>query len=298
MIQRKIVIVLLTLAPSLLSAQGSSVSSSQLKIPVNARSAAMGEATVSDANQFSSWLLNPANLYTNGPIAIELTHSQWIQEVQSEFVGAQMPMAFGTLGFSVSTNTVPSIEVRDAPGPAIGIFSARFASVQLGFARKIIDDLAVGVAGKYLYEKLYTNDATGVGFDIGLLYHSPILGLDAAVSVTNAGSLEAFRNERSDLPTFLREGASYILTYDDFTLMTYAALANNLKDSENHAEGSIEASYRNLITVRIGYATGYVSRGITAGLGLRYDFIRFDYAFVPFSLGLGDGHLFSIGFQF
>jgi hypothetical protein len=298
MIQRRIVFLLLALAPTLLSAQGSSVGSSQLKIPVNARTAAMGESTVSDANQFSSWLLNPANLYTKGPIVVELTHSQWIQEVQSEFIGAQMPMAFGTLGFSVSTITVPGIEVRDAPGPAVGTFSARFASVQLGFARTLVDDLAIGVAGKYLYEKLYADDATGVGFDIGLLYHSPIHGLDAAVSVTNAGSLEAYRSEASGLPTFMREGASYAFSYKEFTLLTYAAFANNLKDSENHAEGSFEATYKDLITVRLGYETGYDSRGITAGLGVRYEFMRFDYAYVPFSLGLGDGHLFSLRFQF
>jgi hypothetical protein len=290
--------VLMAILPSSLLAQGYSTGSSQLKIPLTARSAALGEATVSDAGQLSSWLLNPANLYGQGPPSVALAHTQWIQEVQAEFLATQIPLSLGTIGFAVSSISVPGIEVRDAPGLAIGTFSARFASLQVGFASSPIENVSLGVSGKYLYEKLYSDEATGFGVDIGLLYNTPIKGLQAGVAVTNAGSLGQFRTERSDLPTFARGGASYAFTLDDFVFSTSAALASSLQFSERHLLGSIEATYDNLFSVRFGYESGYDSRGVTAGLGVRYEFLQFDYAYVPFSSGLGDGHLFSLGFQF
>ncbi len=268
------------------------------RYPLNARSAALGEATVSDAGQFTSWLLNPANLYTTGSLVVALTHSQWIQEVQSEFIGTQIPLSFGTIGLAVSTNSVPGIEIREKPGPALGTFSARFASLQLGYAGDVAEDVAIGVSAKYVYEKLYVDDATGLGLDVGLTYLTPLHGLQAGFAITNYGSLQAFRSDRSDLPNFARLGAAYAFNYDAYAFSVSAALAKNLQYSENHLLGSLEATYDKTVSIRFGYETGYDSRGLTAGLGIRYEFLQFDYAYVPFSLGLGDGHLFSIGFQF
>lgn len=298
MMKKSSLVLLMTICSNSLFAQGISTSSSQLKIPVDARSAALGEANIADAGQVSSWLLNPSNLYTRGNLTVALTHAQWIQDTQSEFLAAQIPMSFGTIGLAVSTNSVPGIEVREIPGPAIGTFSARFAALQVGFATDAVQNLSLGLSAKYLYEKLYTDDATGFGIDVGLLYHTPITGLQAAFAVTNAGSLEQFRRERSDLPTILRGGATYSCSLDDFAFSASAAFTNNLQYTENHLLGSLETTYNNRVSVRVGYASGYDSRGVTAGLGLRYDFLQFNYAFVPFSLGLGDAHLFSLGFQF
>jgi hypothetical protein len=296
---KKICLILFVMCSSnALFAQGASTSSSQLKIPLDARSAALSEANVADAGQVSSWLLNPSNLYTRGSLTVALTHVQWIQDIQSEFLAAQIPMSLGTIGIAVSTNSVPGIEVRDIPGPAIETFSARFATLQVGFAGEVIQSVSFGLSAKYLYEKLYTDDATGFGVDVGMVYHTPIAGLQAAVSVTNAGSLEQFRRERSDLPTFFRGGATYAFSLDDLAFAASAALSNNLQYTENHLLGSLETTYNDRVSVRVGYASGYDSRGLTAGLGIRYEFLQLNYAFVPFSLGLGDAHLFSLGFQF
>ena len=291
-------IAVLVVTSAALVAQGSSTGSSELKIPLNARAAALGDATVSDGGQLSSWLLNPANLYANGPLAVSLSHSQWIQEVQSEFLGAQIPLSFGSLGLAISTNSVPGIEIRETPGPPLGTFSARFAAIQIGFAARPIENVAVGASVKYLYEKLYADDATGFGIDAGVVYHTPVEGLQAGVSVTNAGTLQQFRNERSNLPTFMRAGATYAFELPEFNLSASLAATNNLQYAEHHILGSVEATYDRFISLRAGYATGYDARGLSAGFGVKYQFVQFDYAFIPFSLGLGDGHLFTLGFQF
>lgn len=298
MIRLKSFITILSLIPCLLLGQGSSTGSSQLKIPLDARTAALGEANVSDAGHLSSWLVNPANLYGRDAINVTLTHTQWIQDVQSEYLAAQIPVAIGTVGLGISANSVAGIEIRDVPGPSQGTFNARFASLQLGFATPLFEKLTFGLSAKYIYEKLYTDNATGYGVDIGLLYHTPLPGFDAAMSVTNAGSVQEFRQERSDLPTFLRGGGTYHFNVDDFAVSASAAVSENLIYSESHVLASIETTYNHLVSARVGYATGYDARGLSAGLGIRYEFLQFNYAFVPFSLGLGDGHLFSLGFQF
>jgi hypothetical protein len=218
--------------------------------------------------------------------------------VQSEFLGTQIPLSIGTLGLAISTNSVPGIEIRESPGPALGTFSARFAAIQMGFAVRPIENVSVGVSVKYLYEKLYADDATGFGIDAGIVYHTPITGLQAGASVTNTGTLQQFRNERSDLPTFLRAGATYAFELQEFAFSASVATANNLQYAEHHLLGSLEGTYNHFISLRAGYATGYDARGLSAGLGVKYQFVQFDYAYIPFSLGLGDGHLFTLGFQF
>ena len=298
MIKLKSLFLFLAFTTSTVLSQGTSTGSTQLKIPLDARSAALGEANIADAGQLSSWLINPANLYSQGNLTLSLTHAQWIQDIQGEFLSLQIPTSSGTIGMGVSTNSVPGIEIRDIPGPALGTFDARFATLQLGYAASPIENVSFGVSAKYLYQKLYADDATGFGVDLGLLYHAPIAGLQAGVAVTNAGSLEQFRKERSDLPTFFRAGLAYAFTIDDFGLLGNAGFANNIQQSETHVLGSLETTYKNIVSLRLGYASGYDSRGLTAGLGLRYENLQFNYAFVPFSLGLGDAHLFTLAFQF
>ncbi len=279
-------------------AQGSSASSSQLKIPLTARSAALGESTVSDPGQFSSWFVNPASLYSSAPLSVALTHAQWIQEVQTEFIATRIPVADGSIGVGVSANSVPGIEIRDVPGPSQGTFSARFASFQIGYARSLSDDLIVGASAKYLYERLYVDEAAGYGFDAGIIYCTPVQGLKAGLAVTNIGWLHQFENERSDLPTFSRAGASYAFQQDEFEFSFSGAWADNLRDQENHLQGSLEATYSQKVSLRLGYQTGYETRALSAGIGIRLEIVQLDYAYVPFGLGLGDSHLFSLAFQF
>lgn len=282
----------------LLHGQGSSSSLSQLKTPTSARASSLGESTVSDAGQFSSWPLNPANLYAKDARSLSLTHVQWIQDIQSEFIGVRFPLAKGSAALAVSTNSIPGIEIRETPGPAVGTFTARFAAIEAGYATSVWENFSAGVTAKYLYEKLYLDDAVGFGIDLGILYQTPIAGLQIAAAVTNTGSLEQFRGERSDLPAFARVGAAYHLGVDDFRFRFSVSSACSLQGSENHLGSSIEGLYKDFLAIRLGYQTGYDARGLTAGAGIVYEFLTLDYAYVPFTYGFGSAHLLTLGFQF
>ncbi|MBM4161240.1 MAG: PorV/PorQ family protein [Ignavibacteria bacterium] len=288
----------LVLSAGVAFAQGISTGSSHLNLPFGARSAALGEATVADNGHLSSWLVNPANLGTTGQVSVLLTHSQWIQDVRSQYVGTQVPLTFGTIGFIVSNSSVSGIEIRETPGPPLGTFTAHFAALQGGFARNIHESIVAGVSLKYVYEKLYVDEATGFGLDVGLTYLTPMRGLSVGLAVTNLGELGKFRSDPSRLPAAARVGGSYLLGYDDFEFGLHAAMANDLHLGKTHAHVGAETSYQGIVALRLGYETGFETRGISAGLGVRYSLVSLDYAYVPFSLGLGSAHLFSIGFQF
>ncbi len=291
------VTLVLLMFPALLIAQGTSVGSAELKIAQTGRFASMGEASIADEGTLSSAAVNPANLNRQKTAELLFSHVEWIQGVQSEFFVASLPYSFGTLAFSISNTNVNDIEIRDRPGPPLATFSARSAAFQASYATSAPNELSVGGAIKLLYEKIYADEASGLGFDVGFVYHFSLPGLMLGISATNLGSMSKFRNEGSDLPTRMNVGASYNLTESDFNFFFASRYAISSEKEGNHFNNGIEVSYRQTIAFRIGYQTGYDSRGFSAGLGFRYEFAKLDYAYVPFSFSLGNAHLFTIGFE-
>ena len=83
-----------------------------------------------------------------------------------------------------------------------------------------------------------------------------------------------------------------------FDVISVLELQKYLDTDDIHLNLAAEVFYDKLIALRVGYQTGYESRGFTGGLGLRWGNLGFDYAFLPFSLGLGSANLFSLQFRF
>ena len=44
--------------------------------------------------------------------------------------------------------------------------------------------------------------------------------------------------------------------------------------------------------------SGYESKGLTTGLGLKWEGLNFDYAFTPYSYELGSAHTISLMYSF
>jgi hypothetical protein len=65
-----------------------------------------------------------------------------------------------------------------------------------------------------------------------------------------------------------------------------------------HLNLGVEADYDRTLFVRLGYQTGYDTRGFSAGIGASYSLLRFDYAVTPWSEGFGLAHTASLSFIF
>ncbi len=285
------------LLPFIAAAQGSSTGAGFLKLPLSARNAALGEATVADDSHFSSSILNPSLLAPSQDIEFSVAHQEWIQDIQSEFFAVRIPLTDVSIGFSVATTAIDGIEVREIPGPAVGSFTARFA-VFAASAAMDFDGMNAGISAKYLYEKIFVNEASGFGFDLGVAVPTPVKGITAAASLVNLGSTQKLRERSSNLPSRFHAGLAHTSDASEFGLRTLGALSYELKAKSLHLHLGAEGTWRGIVALRIGFLSGYESRNISGGIGIMYGSFLFDYGFVPFTLGLGNAHLASVGVRF
>ena len=291
------IIFLLLLLPSLLCSQGSSRGAVSLKFPITPFVAGTGESFIADPTALQSIFINPSNIASRESYGVLFSHTEWIQDIRTECLSIVAPFSFGSLSLSIANTSVDGLELRTNPGPPLGTFNAQSTSFQLTYGVELTKNIRIGLAPKYLYEKIFIDEATGFGIDAGVLYTPPIDGLDLGCSLTNMGSLAAFRNERTDLPSQFRFGGTYSFNLNKMIFRAATTYSSELGTSINHCGIGGEAMYDHALTVRFGYQTGIDTRGFSAGIGIRYSFIMIDYAYVPFSLQAGNSQLLSIGFD-
>jgi hypothetical protein len=271
-----------------------------LKFGFGARNIAMGDAGAAASDDLSALFYNPARLSLVEMNEVLFMHSSWIQDVNSELFGIKWDM-FGlpwAIGFNYTS--INDIEIRTRPGEPDSKFNANyfFGSLSTGFY--VWNKLSVGTTIKYLYEGLLSDEATGWGFDFGVNYETSITGLSVSSVIKNLGSMNALRNEETKLPTDFRLGSAYKFSIESVNLnfIAVAELQKYLDTDDTHFNLGGDVIYDQTFAVRIGYQSGYEAKGFTGGIGLMWGNLRFDYAYMPFSLDLGNANLFSLQFKF
>jgi hypothetical protein len=290
-------LLLFLMIPSIVLSQGISNGAANLKIPITPFVASTGESFVADPTLVHSLIINPANIAQLSNYNIIFSHTEWIQDTRAEFFSVAAPFQIGSFALSISNTSVDEIEIRDTPGPAIGTFNYQSTSFEITYGVSISENIQIGIAPKYHYEKIFSDEATGFGFSAGALYNPNIDNLVIGASITDIGKLSAFRNDKVDLPSMFRLGGTYTLNYDLIDLRTAIAYGNELRTSVKHLNFGVEANYNGLISILVGYQTGYEIRGFSAGIGFQYDIANVDYAFIPFSQQAGSAHIISIRFS-
>jgi hypothetical protein len=295
-----VLLIIVLLFRSEMAAQGGETGLSFLKLGVGARSVGMGEAQAAIGTDATATYYNPGGLAEASKTSILVMHKEWIQDVRTEFLGVNIPFEDFAIGIGINTTNTGNIELRTQPGPSEGTFSSHDFAGSISIARRIIPELSVGASFKFLYEKIFVDEASGVGFDVGALYKSPVEGLRFALVGSNFGSMGSLRSESIQLPSLLRLGGAYIHDVDMLhsTLTVGADLVKVFHEDNAHLHTGLEVDYQETIAFRIGYLFGYETRGLTAGLGLRRDIFRLDYGFSSQSEDFNNGHTISVGVEF
>ena len=296
---KSLIVLSILLIPACGLAQGTSVGEASLKFLFPARVLGLAEATVADTSNVGTSFANPACLAFGNSLEVSFSQMQWIQDIQSQILNSSLPIWGGTAAFTISSTNVADIPVREVPGPPLGSFTAHSTSFQLGYGINVSSVVSVGATAKYLYDKLYTDEASGYGLDLGMIYRVPFKGLSLAAVLTNLGRMSAFRSQSTDLPTKVDVGADYSFSVVGLDFVGALAVGKEtMSGGTNQVRIGAEATYDNLLSVRAGYQTGYDVRGLTAGLGIHYSLIQLDYAYIPFSQGFGDASVITIGVKF
>ena len=271
-----------------------------LKIGSSARSIALSDMGILDTDP-SSVYYNPAAVTSIEAPSIMFTHQMWIQDVSSEILGANLLLFGLPISVGVNSTKIKGFEIRTVPSDVPeATFNINYFYGNLSTGFTLYEKLDFGVTIKYLYESLLADDASGTGYDFGLIYHDLYKNLTLGASVRNLGNMQKLRNEKTKLPSDLILNAVYEFSIEEASLdlMPLAGIQKYFELEDMHYHIGTEVTYDKIVSLRVGYVTGYESKGFSAGAGFYWQGFNIDYAFTPFSYGIGNANTFSIIYNF
>mgnify|MGYP000923632935 CR=1 FL=1 len=298
---KKILVIVLLCASTLIGQTAGNTGVSFLKNGFGARNIAMSDLGVVGVNDLTALNYNPALLSNYQSPQIMLTHIQSIQDMSTQLVGASFSLYGIPFAIGVNNTSVKGFEVRtaalDEPQSTFDVHYM-FGSLSTGF--NIYQNISFGVTAKYIYENIFSDESSGFAFDFGLSYKDIIDGLDVGASLKNIGTLSELREVATTLPKDFRLGLAYSVDVEKINSLVsiIGGVQKYLDTDDIHIHTGAEALYNNIVAIRLGYMTGYESKGITAGLGVNWNNLNFDYAFTPYSFGLGSAHTISLMYSF
>lgn len=296
----KLAFLLVIFCAGIYAQNGGKTGFSVLKIPVGARNAAMGNTGMSSAGDVSAIFNNPAVVNSTEKSEIFLFHNQWIEDVSLDMFAARTTLWGITWGAGLAASSVDGIEIREKAGEALGEFNAHNMNAVISAAFSVAQGWNAGLNVKYLYEEYFVDQAEGFAFDIGLSYGNGMDDYRYTFLIKNIGSLNNLRNESSTLPAEAGLGAYRMWNnvFNDFDLAAAVEVQQGIHSGTFDFRTGVELVYDSMIALRLGVTPLHETRQFGSGLGIRYNNLNFDYAFLPFSEGLGSGHLVSLNFSF
>jgi hypothetical protein len=271
-----------------------------LKLGAGSRAISLGEAYTAVANDASGTYWNPAGLVNLSGTELIFTHNKWLQDVTNEFAALGFRAGKNAFGISFMSNTIGGIERRViASAEPLDVLTTHDIMFGLSYARRFGQNLSLGTTVKYLYQKIYIENASGLAIDFGLQYTTPLSGLKTGIVLQNFGFMSKLQEESTELPQNIRVGLAYQLPFQilsgDFLV---AADWMKILESTSHLNLGFEYNFIKYFALRFGYQTGFEDKGIHGGFGVNFNRYRLDYAYVPFTSDLGNSHRISVGIGF
>ncbi|MDX9923850.1 MAG: PorV/PorQ family protein [Ignavibacteriaceae bacterium] len=297
----KKLLVILLLSATITSAQSAGATGlSFLKLGSGARNIGLADFGSFNGNDISNYFYNPSLIALNNTTRFSFTHNQQFFDLGSNSISVASKIWGFPLALNLNTTSVDNIEVRSQAGPATATFNANFFAATLGSGYQFNDNFSFGIAIKFIYEELFNQDASGLGFDFGFVYSGLVDNLSLGASMKNIGSMSALAKESTKLPTDFRLGGEYSYPVESakLSLIGLAGFQKYLDEDESHFHAGLEVIYDDFFAIRGGYITGYESKSLTAGFGVQWKGFKIDYAYVPFEYGLGDNSSFSVSYIF
>lgn len=275
-----------------------------LKLPVGARGVAMGEAYSAVTDGASALYWNPAALSRIASRSATFMHAAHIDSSFFNYgaYGQKLGDA-GALGVGIQYLSAGKITETDATGTEVGSFTPNDLAVSLGYAYAFGEDgFAFGIAAKFIRSKIINSGQT-VAADLGML--SPAYldrRLRLALTAKNLGGKMKFEVESESLPLVLGLGSSYRIHERWLAGLDVSFPKDNRPYAAVGTEYNLPLQAAWQLAGRLGFNTRTLEdidgfTGISFGLGLTYNKLGMDYAFLPFG-SLGLTHRISITLDF
>lgn len=309
----------------------------QLLVPVGARDLAMGGSTISTTRGIESLFWNPAGVArTDRSANVIFSHMSYIADIGVEYGAVSGKFGdLGTFALSVKSLSVGEIPVTTTENPdGTGQnYSPQFFTAGLTYSRMLSDRISVGVTTNFISERLSDVSASGVAFNVGVIYDNlaDFRGLSLGVVVKNIGPQMRFDgpalyqvgtvdNQNRppqylkvdtapfELPASIEIGLGYRSTMSENAdlLLSGAFQSNNFSEDEYRL--GAEVSINKMFFLRGGSSfapdtpddSEYIY-GFTLGAGIQYNLgdadIAVDYAFRDAEFFSGN-HVFAVRLGF
>ena len=300
-----------------------------LEIDTGIRSIGMGTAQTASGRGVSSTAYNPANLAFLDTQEAFFNRTNYFVGMSHVFIGYATPLSdYEVIGFNVFNFDSGEIEGTEETGflneaGEGGAYKVTNFLVKGLYSVNLTDQFKIGASLKYLREDIDDMYMQGIAFDAGLSYALDVFGLVVGSSITNLGpdikfqgkGLEVVDSESGEtivratesfsLPTTIRFGIesqlmgsdSESFVYHDRFSLSLALDGVRSMDSYFYSSLGAEFGFSDLLFARAGVYMGHDTKSFSFGLGLKYNWIKVDYAYTDYGI-LGSTGQFGIGLEF
>ncbi|MEE8335612.1 MAG: PorV/PorQ family protein [Candidatus Neomarinimicrobiota bacterium] len=306
-----------------------------LKIGVDPRASAMGNAFTAMEGDISSMYWNPAGLAAVSGIETIFVNSEWLAGISFNYAAVVLNLrSVGVLGFGLTSLRVPEDKVRtvEQPEGTGEFFEAGDLAVTLSYAKKLTDNFSLGGNIKYIKQNIWHAYANTAAIDFGALFVTPFNNIRLGASISNygpdlkmsgrdqtfsvdpdpnnQGNVEfvnaLYETESFPLPLLFRVGLSGEIVKRGNLRVSVAVDALHPNDNQEWVNSGVELSLAETFFLRGGYSSLFrtdAEDGLTLGTGIHYrlwgspTILKLDYSYSSFGL-LKNVQRLSLGIKF
>lgn len=304
-----------------------------LENPVSAEVIGRGTVGVVTTLNSNGIFWNPSLLgWVQNDVDLSLHHTRGIAEINYNSAAAAVNVrGIGVVGFSVLMMDYGTFygtrrAANEQGFVETGAFSPKAYSFGLAFSQKVSDRFSYGLHVKYAHQDLgnawvaptgtnltdaglaiaqrsYAQNA--LAMDVGAYYDFLYNGIRFGAALQNISREVRYESEPFPLPFAVSFGATVeplrFFDGEQNGVFILSFESRHPRDFDEKLKIGGEYRFQDLLIGRVGYATNYDERGLTAGLGLLYSVagfpVRADYAYQAFGI-FGAVHHFSIGVNY
>ncbi|GAB4128628.1 MAG: hypothetical protein Fur0015_02410 [Ignavibacteriales bacterium] len=249
-----------------------------LEIPVTARTAALGESSISLTDLNSTAVFNnPGALgFTESTHSFSVSYSPWIADVKNYASSYSFKSNLGVFALSMilfDYGDMPRTIIAEGQKvyQVLGNFSATSSAFGISYSKMLTDRFSFGMTVKYVNEKIDVYSANNILFDGGVIYFTGLGSLRIAASIQNFGVDTKFINDKFRMPAILRMGIAAEVLGDKNSdyILTLTTEANHASDAEERLSVGSEFGWRNMFFIRGGYKFFYDEETYSFGAGIK-----------------------------
>ncbi len=219
-----------------------------LRISPDARAGAMGELSLATSPDASASYFNLAKVpFNESPGGVNVTYTPWLKKLVNDVYLASVSGYYKfdelqAISASLRYFNLGSIQFTDFNGNALNQSNPREFGFDLGYSRKLSDNLGIGVGLKYIHSNLASGSYGGntykagnaVAGDIGLYYRALSeagQGWAFGLAMTNLGSKISYTDnadQKDFIPANFGLGTTYTKVLDESNKITFGVDLNKL----------------------------------------------------------------------